>query len=230
MWGPRGAQAGPSRGRPRRGGQGRKQQCDRSVTRPAREAARFGERALRTPCAPSRCEKDPSTRQPTCLVRAFANTSRRSQHCAVLRLGRVCRSPQQTPDRRETHCSASIPLEPAVGAGLLATSCGVSPVVRQELPSCRLKFLVRTRLVTRWKRAVILRVLCWVTGCSWPQLPNCNLELPSQRFELSYRLPLSARLSFSWRAGSGASCSINSCSITSYSMRSGRCWSDCIEQ
>ena len=43
--------------------------------------------ALRTPCAPGRCEKDPSTRQPPVPLPAPCE------------LCRVCRSPQQTPGR-----------------------------------------------------------------------------------------------------------------------------------
>ena len=64
-----GGGTGPSRGWPRRGGcEGENDQQVsglKSVSRDALEVARLGDWALRTPCAPNQCEKDPSTRAPS---------------------------------------------------------------------------------------------------------------------------------------------------------------------
>ena len=60
----------------------------RSVSAPAMHVRTcFRGTALRTPCAPCRCETDPSTRQPSVSL---------PEPCE---LRRVCRSPQQTPGR-----------------------------------------------------------------------------------------------------------------------------------
>jgi hypothetical protein len=156
-WDPRGACTGPSRGRPRRGGQGRRCGAFRSATRFTREAACRGERVLRTPCAPSRCKKDPSTRQPSrtgadgLRARKFARRPgcTTSSYISVGCVGVLSRHPI------EGRHNVRLPfLFGRCMHRLLATSCGVSPVAWQVLRSCRLEFLARTRLVTRGVRAV----------------------------------------------------------------------------
>jgi hypothetical protein len=89
-WGPRGWQeAGPSRGWPRRGGQVGQSRVRRDFILPVRPGRKTA--ALRTPCVPSGADRV----HPSASRRRAA--PRRHVSCPACR--RVCRSPQQTPDR-----------------------------------------------------------------------------------------------------------------------------------